>query len=94
MTTEPVGVAVLPRHDFSNVDLYKRHQLLELQPYPLAPQTFSSALKTFRLAALRYGMQHRIIYRRFTNLVQYRRRLRRLARKRFASVSEPFRSIP
>ena len=47
--------------------------------------TFSSALKTFRLAALRYGMQHRILYstRVYTNLVQ---EAPKEARKRFASV--------
>ena len=47
--------------------------------------TFSSALKTFRLAALRYGMQHRILYstRQYTNLVK---EAPEAARKRFASV--------
>ena len=64
-------------HDFSNVDLKGTNFYWCL--------TFSSALKTFRLAALRYGMQHRILYttRVYTNLVQ---EAPMEARQRFASV--------
>ena len=64
-------------HDFSNVDLKGTNFYWCL--------TFSSALKTFRLAALRYGMQHRILYttRVYTNLVQ---EAPKEARQRFASV--------
>ena len=50
-------------HDFANVDLKGasfHHQL-----------TFANALKSFRSAVLRYGMQHRILWktRYMTNLV-------------------------
>eukprot|EP00966_Prymnesium_polylepis_P310704 7178587-Prymnesium_polylepis.1 len=49
-------------HDFSNVDLKCTNFYWHL--------TFNSALKTFRLAVLRYGMQHRILYSTmvYTNL--------------------------
>jgi|EP00966_Prymnesium_polylepis_P333896 hypothetical protein len=66
-------------HDFSNVDLKDTNFYWHL--------TFSSALKSFRLAALRYGMKDRILYstRRYTNLVQ---EAPEEARKRFPSVVE------
>jgi len=64
-------------HDFSNVDLKGTNFYWCL--------TFSSAFKTFRLAALRHGMQHRTLYttRVYTNLVQ---EAPMEARQRFASV--------
>ena len=64
-------------HDFANVDLQGSAFYWQL--------TFSRALKSFRNAVLRYGMQHRILFntRRFTNLVDT---APQEVRERFASV--------
>ena len=56
-------------HDFSNVDLKDTNFYWHL--------TFSSALKSFRLAALRYGMNHRILYTRESTLTWCRKRRKR-----------------
>ena len=64
-------------HDFANVDLQGSAFYWQL--------TFSRALKSFRNAVLRYGMQHRILFntRHFTNLVDT---APQEACERFASV--------
>ena len=64
-------------HDFANVDLQGSAFYWQL--------TFSRALKSFRNAVLRYGMQHRIIFstRYLTNLVDT---APQEARERFAPV--------
>jgi hypothetical protein len=64
-------------HDFANVDLQGSAFYWQL--------TFSRALKSFRNAVLRYGMQHRILFstRYLTNLVDT---APQEARERFAPV--------